>query len=110
IPRELLAFSRDLQAPGLPFPIEILAQVYAADLRIVPQLIRRPGAEDPPVIDDVGPVGYGQRFTNVVVGHQDTDAGAFEIENDLLQFQYLDRVDSRKWLVEQQVAGLDHQA
>jgi hypothetical protein len=58
-------------------------------------------AEDAPVVDDVGAVCHHQRFPHVVIGHQNADAGLFQIVDDALQFEHLDRIDARKRFIEQ---------
>src|SRR5579864_9297552 len=88
--------------------VEILAKIYATDFSIGAQRFGSAGAEDFPVIDDVGAVRDCQSLTDVVIGDQDTDPGVFQIEDDALQLQHLDRIDSGERLVEQQETRLDH--
>src|SRR5262249_16275906 len=70
-------------------------------LRIVTQLLWRASAEDPAFIDDVGTIGDRERFPHIVVGNQDADATAFQIEDYLLQIENGNRVDTRKWFLDQ---------
>src|SRR5262249_37659601 len=62
-----------------------LAQIDAFDLRIPAQRLRAASAEDAAVIDDVRAVGDHQRLAHVMVGNQDANAGALQIEDDALQ-------------------------
>src|ERR1700733_920804 len=54
-----------------PFPLylqaERLDQIQPLHFRVPPQRFRTAGAEDPPVINDVSPVGHHQRLANVMV-------------------------------------------
>ena len=51
----------------------------------------------------------GQRFADIVIGNQDTDAGTFQVENDFLDFEHLDGIDAGKGLVQQQEMRIDCQ-
>ena len=53
-------------------------------------------------------IGHDQRFANIVIGHQNPNTGTFEIENDALQFQHLNRIDSGKRLIQQQEVRINH--
>src|ERR1039458_10025728 len=48
--------------------VERFAQVDAFDLGVASQGLGTAGAEDPPIVDDVGAVGYHQGLAYVVVG------------------------------------------
>src|ERR1700680_1599573 len=85
----VLVFRDGFPASCFELKVEILAQINAPHLGIGSQRFRSAGAEDFPVIDDVGAVGDCQSLADVVVGHQDADPGVFQIEDDALQFQHL---------------------
>src|ERR1019366_2732557 len=89
--------------------VERFAQVDAFDLGVASQGLGTAGAEDPPIVDDVGPIGHQQGLADVVVGHQDADAGPLQVEDDALQLEHLDGVDAGEGLVQQQEAGADDQ-
>src|SRR4051812_46866878 len=89
---------------------ETLAQVNSAHFRIVAQLLRRTGAEDAPFIDDVSAVGNRQRLAHVVIGDQHADAARLQVENDLLQIEHRDGIDTAEGLVEQDEVRLDAEA
>src|ERR1039458_8116792 len=72
--------------------VERFAQVDAFDLGVAAEGLGTARAENPPIVDDVGPVGHQQGLAHVVVGHQDADAGPLQIEDDALQLQHLDGV------------------
>jgi len=93
----------------LPARVEAFAEVDALDFGIVAEVVGAPGAEDFPVVDDVGAVGDGQGFAHVVVGDQDADAVALQLEDDVLDLEHLDGVDTGERLVQQQEAGLNDQ-
>src|ERR1035438_5697670 len=48
-------------------------------------------------------------LAHAVVVHQDSDATPLQLENDALQLQHLNRVDTAERLVQQQKAGIDDQ-
>src|SRR5215469_12983565 len=85
------------------------AQVDALHFGVALERFWSAAAEDAALIDDVGAVGYYKRLAHVVIGNQDADAAALQIENDALQFQNLDRIDAGKRLVEQKEVGIDHE-
>src|SRR5579872_3357224 len=86
-----------------------LAQVDPLDLGVASQRLGAACTENAPIVDDVGAVGDHEGFADVVVCHQNADAGALQVEDDALQLQYLNGIDARKRLVQQQEARLDHQ-
>ncbi len=94
-------------AAGGEFEVEVFAEVNAAHFGVVAELVGGAGAEDFALVDDVGAVGDGERFADVVVGDEDADAAVFEIEDDLLQLQDLNGVDAGKGFVEEEEIGVD---
>src|SRR4051794_17153203 len=82
-------------------------KIHAAYLRVARQSFGTAGAEDASFVNDVGTIGDGESFADVVVRDQNAYAGTLQIENDALQFEYLNRVDSAEGLVEQQKARID---
>src|ERR1700693_6361598 len=74
----VLVFRDGFPASCFELKVEILAQINAAHLGIGTQRLGSAGAEDFPVIDDVGAVRNRQRLANIMVGHQDTDPGVFQ--------------------------------
>ena len=86
---------------------ETLAEVDAADIDIVTQLVRGSGAEDAPLGDDVGAVGDAEGLADVVVGDQNADAAGLEVEDDLLQLEHGNGIDAAEGFVEEDKAGLD---
>src|ERR1035441_4880694 len=56
--------------------VERFAQVNALDLGVAPQGLGTARAEDPPIVDDVGPGGHQQRLAGGMGGHQGGDAPA----------------------------------
>ena len=85
---------------------ELLAQVDLPGLRVVGQLGRGAGGEDPAVVEDVGAVGDGEGLPHVVVGDQHADAALLQPGHDLLDVADRDGIDAGERLVEQQVAGI----
>src|SRR5581483_9326986 len=67
------------------------------------------GAEDAAATDDVSAIGDGQCFADVVIRYDDADAAALQVRNDALQLENLNRIDTRKRLVEQNEMRLQDQ-
>ena len=88
---------------------ELLAQIDLSGLGVVGQLGGGAGGEDPPVVEDVGAVGDGERLPDVVVGDQHADAALLQPGHDLLDVPDRDRIDAGEGLVEQEVAGTGHE-
>ena len=53
--------------------LEVLSQVFLADLRVGGQLFSRAALQDAAFVEQVGPVGDGQGLVDVVVGDDDAD-------------------------------------
>src|SRR5687768_18572643 len=62
---------------------EPLAEVEAADFGVGNQFVGGAGAEDAAFGHDVGAVGDGEGFADVMVGDENADALVFEIKDDL---------------------------
>ena len=89
---------------------ESFTKIKTPYIRVVAQLVRCSGKDDPPLRDDIGPIGDAECFANVVVGNQDSNAAGLQVEDDFLQFQHRDWIDAAEGLVEQDKAGLYAQA
>src|SRR5258705_3233463 len=81
---------------------EILSQINALHLRIATQHVRTSGAENFTVVNNVRAVGDHQCFTDVVIRHQNPDPTPFQLGNDPLQLDHLNRIDACTGLVQQQ--------
>src|ERR1700674_4331133 len=92
--------TRNPPAPRLKLQIEVFAEIHAPHLGIIAELLGTTVAEDLAVIDDIGAVRYRQRLANIMIGHQNPEAGVLKIENEPLQLQNLNRIDARKWLIQ----------
>src|ERR1043166_1959638 len=88
---------------------EGLTKVYPLDLGIASQRFRASGAENTAVVDNIRAIGDRQGFANVVICNQNSDALPLEIEDNSLQFEHLNRIDTGERFVQQQKAGLDDQ-
>jgi hypothetical protein len=97
------AFSVDLQRK--PF-----AEVEAADIGVGDEFVGRAGAEDAAFGHDVGAVGDGEGFADVVVGDEDADSLLFEVEDDLADVVDGQRVDAGEGFVEEDELRLGRQA
>src|SRR5450759_1158660 len=89
--------------------VEILTEVNALDLRVATENIRPSRAEDLAVINNVGAIGDHEGFAHIVVGHEDADSGALQLEDDALQLEHLDGIDAGERLVEQAEFWIDGQ-
>ena len=86
---------------------KIFAEIHPPHLGIGAELLRRTGTEDAALVNDVGAVSHRQRFADVMIGDQHTDAARLEREDNLLQIVDRKRIDARKWLVKQDERGLN---
>src|SRR5580692_24894 len=83
---------------------KFLAQVQSSNFRIVYNIIWPSFHEDFTRIDDVGPVGQPQRFTDVVVSDKHPNTAIGEMAHQRLNIPHGDRVNTGERLVEQHVA------
>ena len=60
-----------------------------------------PFGNDPPVADDIGTITDSQRFTDIVIGHQNANTDIAQVLNDLLDVDNRNRVDAGKRFVQQ---------
>ncbi len=60
-------------------------------------------------VQDIRSVAYSQRFANVMVGYQDSDARFLQLSDDLLNVDNRNGVYTRKRLVEQHELRRDDQ-
>src|SRR3972149_4366238 len=88
---------------------EVFAEVDCSDVLVLRELRGRSGAENLPIVHYIGSIGDLQSFSNVVIGHQDSDSAGFQMMDDLLDVPDGDGVDSRKGLVEEHEGGRRHQ-
>src|SRR5579875_1493745 len=77
------------------------AKINAPHLDVVAKLVRRAGAEDAALGDDVSPVGHAEGLAHAVIGDQDADAARLEVKDYLLQLEHGDGIDAAEGLVEQ---------
>src|SRR5208337_4118214 len=76
-----------------------LPEIKPPHVHVVSQLVRGSGKKYTPLRNNVRPIGNTQRFAHVVICDQDADPAGLEFEDDLLQFQYRNRVDAAKGLI-----------
>src|SRR5688572_13726120 len=88
---------------------ELLAEVDLSGYRIMGDLVGRAGHEDLAVVEDVGAIGDRERFPDVVVRDEDTDAALLQPPHDLLDVADRDRIDPGEGLVQEQVLGRRHE-
>src|SRR5262245_35643824 len=88
-----------VSCPG-PLEGELLPEVYLPGGRIIRDLARRPRHQNLAAVQDVGPVGDGERLAHVVIGDQDADTAVAQAGHDLLDVADGDGVDPRERLVE----------
>src|SRR5262245_31964858 len=86
---------------------EGLAQVDTLHFRITAEDLGRARAEDLAIVDDIGTVRYGKRFTDIVISDKDADTAPLQIRNDLLQLQHLNGVDSGERFVKKEEVRAD---
>src|SRR5262249_7212212 len=63
--------------------------------------------EDSPFGDDVSAIRNAQRLANIVVRNQNSDPACLQIEDDLLQLQNRNRIDTAERLIQQNEIWLD---
>ena len=80
---------------------EALAEVNAFDLGVVAEFLGGASAEDAAFIDDVGAIGDGEGFADVVVGDEHADAAVLQVGDEVADLAHRDRVDAGQRLVEQ---------
>src|SRR5258706_11007372 len=101
--------SNAIQQPVL--QSEVFSEIDFPDLRIGGELQRRAGAQDFAIVDDIGPIRYFQCFPHVMVGDEDPDAHRLEVPDNALDVEHRDGVDSREWLVQEDIPrGYDQRA
>src|SRR5579859_1688077 len=85
---------------------EGVAQVDAADFRVVDDLVRRAFEQHLARVDDRGAVDDVEGLADIVVGDQDADAAALQIGDHFADVGDRQRVDAGEGLVQQHEAGL----
>src|ERR1700690_1964529 len=83
------------------------AQVNSPCFLVAPQLLGRSVPENFAFVDDVGPVGYGQRLPYIVVRNQHSNAGGLHVADNFLQIEYRNGINPRKGLIQQDELGID---
>lgn len=86
---------------------EVLSQIDLADHRVGSQLLGRTRLEDFTLEQQVGTVGDGQRFIDVVVGDDDADILVLQRSDDALDVFDSDRIDACERFVEQDEGRVD---
>ena len=89
---------------------EPFAQVKPAHVCVGDEIGRPAAAEDFSVRHYIRTVGNSQRFADVMVGYQDTDALVFEVEYYLSDIVDSEGVDTSERLIEENVLRLGRQA
>src|SRR3990167_8760470 len=79
----------------------MLSEINSLHFSIVFEFLRSAGPEDRSIVDDIGAVSDLQGFSDVVVGDEHSDHLGFQMFNDLLNFEYRDRIDSGERLIQQ---------
>ena len=79
---------------------EMLAEIDTAHVFVCDDIGRDAGGEHRAVADDVCMIANTECFTHVVIGNQHADVALFQKFNDLLNFQYRDRINARERFVE----------
>src|SRR5262245_5350412 len=81
---------------------ELGPEIDSAHFVVCGQCVGGAAVKDPPVVNDVGPVGDPEGLAHVVVGDEHPDAAIFEMEDDFLDVGYCDGIDAGKRFVQQQ--------
>ena len=89
---------------------EAFAKVETAYVGIFNELGRIACTQDLTLGHYVCSIRNTERFANVMVRYQDADALLFQIENDLANIVYRDRVDTGEWLVKENELRLGGEA
>ena len=92
--------------PGVPLQTEVLSQIDFPYALIINDFLGLAVGEHRAIVDDISPVADTERLPHIMVGDQHADAPRSQKPDDFLDFQHRDRIDSGKWLVEQDEAGL----
>src|SRR5215510_16264360 len=86
-----------------PLHTEFLAEIEAADLRVVDDVVLAPLHQDLSGIDDVGAVGEVECFAHVMVGDEHADTARGEPPHQPLNVDYGLGIDAGERFVEQHV-------
>ena len=86
------------------------SQIDPTNLRISTQLLRCSRHEYSAFVDNVGPVCHGEGLANIMVCNQHANSARFQVENNLLQIEYRNGIDSRKGLVKKDKRRLNAEA
>ena len=87
--------------------LKVLTEVNTAYHLVVCQLLGGTCFEDFTLVEEVGTVGDGEGFIDIVVGDNNADILVFEGCHDALDILHRNRVYARKWLVEQDKRRVD---
>ena len=83
----------------------MLSKINPLNLGIVSELTWSAGSKNRSIVDDISAVSDLQGFSDVVVGDEDPDLLGFKMLNDLLDLKYRDRIDTGKWLIQENELG-----
>src|ERR1700690_4316362 len=89
--------------------VEVRPQVEPAGVLVVDEELARALGEDAPRPDQVGAVDDPEYLAHVVVGDDDADPPAPELEDDLLDLRHRDGVDRGEGLVHEEEVGPGHE-
>src|SRR6478752_2989804 len=88
---------------------EVVTQVQAPDLRIVDDVVLTALHQHLAGIDDVGPVGEGERLADIVVGDKYADTAIGQTPDKPLDLDHCLRINAGERFVEQHVIGAARQ-
>jgi hypothetical protein len=89
---------------------ESFTKIGTPHFGVLDEFGREPAFKDLPVGHDVRAVGDAEGFANVVIGDQDTDAVALEVQNYLANIVDREGVDPGERLIQQDESRLRRQA
>src|SRR3982750_2397434 len=90
--------------------IERLAEVNSSNLRVGRETLRYALPKDLAFLDDIGAIGDLQCFPYVVIRDENADSSRPKLGDNPLYFEYGDRIDSCKGLIEQNECRVDGEA
>ena len=79
---------------------EILTKIDFPNLGVIKNALGIAVSDNLALTNNVGALSDVERFPDVVIGDQHTDAALFEMRNDRLDIRYGDRINPGKWLIE----------
>src|SRR5215510_7079949 len=79
----------------------MLSEINPLYLSVVSEFFRSPRSKNRSVVDDISAVSDLQGFSDIVVRDEHPDLLGFQVINDFLDLQDRDRIDARKWFIQQ---------